>query len=164
MWYFMSLTIWSYTILYIFTINVNFHQVTMLTFCNVWTTLSIIFSVVLPSTWPSVTYYMWQPVTQRQQLIQVWAGRSIASTSNSDFNFKFSREEHWLQVFEWRSHIWMAIQISIQLYILPSKSWWSRLTIFWFFGEISGYFFRQNHGIITQHSISYFCESQITGA
>ena len=33
---------------------------------------------------------------------------------SSDFDFKFWREEHWLQRFEWRDHIWVIIPIFIQ--------------------------------------------------
>ena len=39
-WYVVSLTLWSYTMLNVFTIDVMFYQVNLLLFCNVQTTNS----------------------------------------------------------------------------------------------------------------------------
>lgn len=41
----------------------------------------------------------------------------------TDFCFKFGREEHWLQLLEWRCHIWMIMQIFIQIHTHLSKCW-----------------------------------------
>ena len=87
--------------------------------------------------------------------VPVW--RTMICVTSTEFYFKFWREEHWLQQWEWRSHIRIDIRIFIQnhsqafMWKLASLSIFN--DFFWIFLASSS---TKNHGIIAQYSIFYF--------